>query len=220
MVYALVRMGMGGVCVDNVSSGGMYAPVNEHGQLYRPAFCDKTGKYYQPSRHRHGRSPASRSPTCSIRRWVEPAHGCPARRPSGWRRTHHVRRYPMKYISGGAGTWLSHRTAPCWWRETTCPATTCARTPGMWTRACCPGSRSCWADPSCNVKSKKHPPSWQVDAFSLISRPAGCPAAPAAPRRCCRCRGCAPPGSSGSSRRSGARPCRRRGTRRCRTARG
>ena len=47
MVYALVRMGMGGVCVDNVSSGGMYAPVNEHGQLYRPAFCDKTGKYYE-----------------------------------------------------------------------------------------------------------------------------------------------------------------------------
>ena len=46
MVYALVRMGMGGVCVDNVSSGGMYAPVNEQGQLYRPAFCDKTGKYY------------------------------------------------------------------------------------------------------------------------------------------------------------------------------
>ena len=24
-----------------------YAPVNEHGQLYRPAFCDKTGKYYE-----------------------------------------------------------------------------------------------------------------------------------------------------------------------------
>ena len=47
MVYALVRMGMGGVCVDNVSSGGMYAPVNEHGQLHRPAFCDKTGKYYE-----------------------------------------------------------------------------------------------------------------------------------------------------------------------------
>ena len=47
MVYALVRMGMGGVCVDNVSSGGMYAPVNEKGQLYRPAFCDKTGKYYE-----------------------------------------------------------------------------------------------------------------------------------------------------------------------------
>ena len=31
MVYALVRMGMGGVCVDNVSSGGMYAPGERAG---------------------------------------------------------------------------------------------------------------------------------------------------------------------------------------------
>ena len=44
-MYALVRIGNGG-CVDNVSSGGMYTSVGEDGTLSRPAFCDKTGLYY------------------------------------------------------------------------------------------------------------------------------------------------------------------------------
>lgn len=45
-IYALVRMGSGTGCVDNISSGGMYTGVNEDGILTRPAFCDKTGLYY------------------------------------------------------------------------------------------------------------------------------------------------------------------------------
>lgn len=45
-MYALVRMGRGGTCMDNISSGGMYTCVGEGGRLSRPAFCDKTGEYY------------------------------------------------------------------------------------------------------------------------------------------------------------------------------
>ncbi len=45
-MYALVRMGSGSGCVDNISSGGMYAPVSREGVITAPAFCDKTGEYY------------------------------------------------------------------------------------------------------------------------------------------------------------------------------
>ena len=45
-MYALVRMGSGSGCVDNISSGGMYAPVSRQGIITAPAFCDKTGEYY------------------------------------------------------------------------------------------------------------------------------------------------------------------------------
>ncbi|HHU84127.1 MAG TPA: hypothetical protein GXZ23_03030 [Clostridiales bacterium] len=45
-MYALVRMGAGDKAVDNISSGGMYTSVNEKGMLTKPAFCDKTGIYY------------------------------------------------------------------------------------------------------------------------------------------------------------------------------
>ncbi len=45
VMYALVRMGSGQSHVDNISSGGMYAPVDENGVIYAPAFCDKTGEY-------------------------------------------------------------------------------------------------------------------------------------------------------------------------------
>jgi len=45
-MYALVRMGRGGSCMDNISSGGMYTCVGDGGMLSRPAFCDKTGEYY------------------------------------------------------------------------------------------------------------------------------------------------------------------------------
>lgn len=42
-MYALVRMGQKGAKVDNISSGGMYAPVNADGIITHPAFCDKEG---------------------------------------------------------------------------------------------------------------------------------------------------------------------------------
>lgn len=45
-VYALVRMGNGVSCVDNISSGGLYTGVDGQGKLTGPAFCDKTGLYY------------------------------------------------------------------------------------------------------------------------------------------------------------------------------
>ncbi len=46
-IYALVRMSSGTACVDNISSGGMYTRVTEEGKLVSPAFCDKTGQYYE-----------------------------------------------------------------------------------------------------------------------------------------------------------------------------
>lgn len=42
-MYALIRMGQKGAKVDNISSGGMYAPVNEKGIITHAAFCDKEG---------------------------------------------------------------------------------------------------------------------------------------------------------------------------------
>ena len=45
-MYSLVRMGSGDSDVDNISSGGMYCPIDAEGRLSAPAFCDKTGLYY------------------------------------------------------------------------------------------------------------------------------------------------------------------------------
>ncbi|MCI6728958.1 MAG: sugar-transfer associated ATP-grasp domain-containing protein [Candidatus Faecousia sp.] len=45
-VYALLRMGSGQSHVDNISSGGMYTLIGPEGVLEFPAFCDKTGLYY------------------------------------------------------------------------------------------------------------------------------------------------------------------------------
>ena len=45
-LYALLRMGSGRSHVDNISSGGMYTLVGPEGELAFPAFCDKTGLYY------------------------------------------------------------------------------------------------------------------------------------------------------------------------------
>lgn len=45
-MYALVRMGNGEKAVDNISSGGLYTSVPADGILQKPAFCDKTGLYY------------------------------------------------------------------------------------------------------------------------------------------------------------------------------
>ena len=45
-MYSLVRIGNGKSAVDNITSGGLYTAVPEDGVLKKPAFCDKTGKYY------------------------------------------------------------------------------------------------------------------------------------------------------------------------------
>lgn len=46
IMYCLLRIGHGGNCVDNISSGGMYTAINDAGQPKGPAFCDKTGQYF------------------------------------------------------------------------------------------------------------------------------------------------------------------------------
>ncbi len=46
LMYTLIRVGDGTRVVDNISSGGMYAPVWEDGKIAKPAFCDATGLYY------------------------------------------------------------------------------------------------------------------------------------------------------------------------------
>ncbi|MEG1059921.1 MAG: sugar-transfer associated ATP-grasp domain-containing protein [Oscillospiraceae bacterium] len=46
VMYSLVRMGSGDSFVDNISSGGMYAPINESGIITAPAFCESQGEYY------------------------------------------------------------------------------------------------------------------------------------------------------------------------------
>ena len=45
-LYALLRVGSGYNHVDNISSGGMYTLIGDDGVLHYPAFCDKTGLYY------------------------------------------------------------------------------------------------------------------------------------------------------------------------------
>ena len=47
LMYTLIRVGDGTKAVDNISSGGMYAPVWEDGKIAKPAFCDATGQYYE-----------------------------------------------------------------------------------------------------------------------------------------------------------------------------
>lgn len=46
-VYALVRMGNGKNVVDNISSGGMYALLDNEGRISERAFCDKTSDFYE-----------------------------------------------------------------------------------------------------------------------------------------------------------------------------
>ena len=45
-VYTIVRMGVGGSCVDNATSGGIYTWVDPDGVLRYPCFSDKTGFHY------------------------------------------------------------------------------------------------------------------------------------------------------------------------------
>ena len=47
VMYSLIRIGDGKRFVDNISSDGMYCPVDENGVLSEPAFCDATGEYYE-----------------------------------------------------------------------------------------------------------------------------------------------------------------------------
>ena len=47
IMYALIRIGDGKRFVDNISSDGMYCPVDGNGVLCKPAFCDATGEYYE-----------------------------------------------------------------------------------------------------------------------------------------------------------------------------
>lgn len=47
VMYSLIRIGNGKNHVDNISSGGLYCPVDETGVLFKPGFCDKTGAYYE-----------------------------------------------------------------------------------------------------------------------------------------------------------------------------
>lgn len=45
-IYTIVRMGVGGSCVDNATSGGIYTWVDPDGVLRYPCFSDKTGFHY------------------------------------------------------------------------------------------------------------------------------------------------------------------------------
>ena len=47
VMYALIRIGDGIKYVDNISSGGLYCPIDENGMISKPAFCDATGEYYE-----------------------------------------------------------------------------------------------------------------------------------------------------------------------------
>lgn len=42
----ILRMGIGGKVVDNITSGGIYVPLDEKGEIRYPAFCDKTGESF------------------------------------------------------------------------------------------------------------------------------------------------------------------------------
>jgi len=46
ILYSIVRMSDGYNAVDNISSGGMYCPVSENGEISAEAFCDNTIEYY------------------------------------------------------------------------------------------------------------------------------------------------------------------------------
>lgn len=46
ILSSLLRMGQEGSVVDNITSGGIYAPIDENGIITHPAFCDKTGESF------------------------------------------------------------------------------------------------------------------------------------------------------------------------------
>ena len=46
ILSSLLRMGQNGSVIDNITSGGIYAPVSSEGVVTHPAFCDKTGESF------------------------------------------------------------------------------------------------------------------------------------------------------------------------------
>lgn len=46
IVAQILRMGQNKSVIDNITSGGIYAPVNSEGVITHPAFCDKTGENF------------------------------------------------------------------------------------------------------------------------------------------------------------------------------
>lgn len=42
----IIRIGRDKSVIDNITSGGLYAPVDENGVISHPAFCDKTGEAF------------------------------------------------------------------------------------------------------------------------------------------------------------------------------
>ena len=127
IVYAHIRIGNSDRPVDNLHSGGMFAPIDlDKGVIQYPA--------YDKARHTYTEHPA---PTPPSRALPSPIGRRP--RPCAWRPPRLFPRCAM-----WAGTWPSPPTARCLWRATTCPATTfckCRPTPRT-KSACCPGSGS------------------------------------------------------------------------------
>lgn len=46
VMYALIRVGGKGQCVDNICCGGLYAPVDESGAVFHDAFCETEERFY------------------------------------------------------------------------------------------------------------------------------------------------------------------------------
>lgn len=46
IICRILRMGQGGSVIDNITSGGLYAPVDENGRISHPAFCDIKGEAF------------------------------------------------------------------------------------------------------------------------------------------------------------------------------
>ena len=47
VISRILRMGQEGNVIDNITSGGIYAPVDALGVVSHPAFCDKTGETFK-----------------------------------------------------------------------------------------------------------------------------------------------------------------------------
>ena len=150
IVYAHIRIGNSDRPVDNLHSGGMFAPIDlDKGVIQYPAY-DKARQTYTEHPRTHTRSRASPSP---IGRRP---------RPCAWRRPRLSPRCAM-----WAGTWPSPPTARCSWRATTCPATTfckCRPTPGQ-DRHAAPGSGS--LSRGFDIPPKGHTPPFFRGAFFL-----------------------------------------------------
>ena len=52
VMYALIRVGGKGQCIDNICSGGMYAPVDENGMVFHDAFASWKSAFMLAMRNR------------------------------------------------------------------------------------------------------------------------------------------------------------------------